>query len=390
MLSKKDNILKKNKVLFLVQLPPPVHGASHINSMIKSSLNINSIFNSTFVDISPGSDMRDLGKISPRKILSIFVIILKSLGNYLKNKPDLVYITLSPLGAAFYKDALISMMLKLIGAKIVYHMHGKGIDSIVSASSIKLKIYKIVFRNVDVIHLSEKLFFDIEKIRDKRKKLIAVPNGVHFSRKNSLKMKSDKITFIFLSNIVPDKGPDILIKATKIIPKRYQKSFDVKIFGASGDDSYLSYLKSLIDSTHETNIILSDARYGEDKINELCKSDVFILPTLNDCFPLVILEAMSLGLAVISSNQGAITDIVEDNITGETLDACTPETLAEKMVKYIKNQNKITLHGEKGKEKFLREYTSEIFEKKMVTALNLIISRRHEDTNRSSFENSNI
>lgn len=41
----------------------------------------------------------------------------------------------------------------------------------------------------------------------------------------------------------------------------------------------------------------------------------------NECFPLVLLEAMQHGLPCISTNEGAISDIVDDGVTGYIVEA---------------------------------------------------------------------
>jgi hypothetical protein len=46
------------------------------------------------------------------------------------------------------------------------------------------------------------------------------------------------------------------------------------------------------------------------------QADLFVLPTLGDCMPLGILEAMANGLAVVASDVGAIREEVEDGVTG--------------------------------------------------------------------------
>ena len=55
-------------------------------------------------------------------------------------------------------------------------------------------------------------------------------------------------------------------------------------------------------------------KVGEEKEAFFRQSDVFVFPTYyyNECFPLVILEAMEYKLPVISTNEGGIPDIVKD------------------------------------------------------------------------------
>lgn len=46
------------------------------------------------------------------------------------------------------------------------------------------------------------------------------------------------------------------------------------------------------------------------------RADLFLLPTLNDCTPLAVLEAMASGLPVVASDVGAIREQVEDGVSG--------------------------------------------------------------------------
>ena len=54
-------------------------------------------------------------------------------------------------------------------------------------------------------------------------------------------------------------------------------------------------------------------KYGDYKYEIFQSSDIFVFPTFyhNECFPLVLLEAMMFGLPVISTSEGGIPDIVK-------------------------------------------------------------------------------
>lgn len=54
----------------------------------------------------------------------------------------------------------------------------------------------------------------------------------------------------------------------------------------------------------------------EEKFRELSTSDLFVLPTKNDNLPIAILEALALGLPVISCNMGAIPEVIIPGING--------------------------------------------------------------------------
>lgn len=364
------------KILFLVQLPPPIHGASAVNQSIKDSSYITTNFSTRFFNISPAKDLADIGKVNFKKILTLVRIIIGSIASYIKFKPDLTYITLSPHGLAFYKDGFIALIIKALGGHIVFHLHGKGIQNEVRKSRIKTKLYKLVFKKADVIHLSEKLYFDIEDIRDFTTSITSVQNGIDGSNFDPKKTNNTAVEFVYLSNLVPAKGADVLIRATALIDEKYTGAFKVKIIGKPSNSIYLQELNSLITEELSNTITVLGPKYGPDKIHALVTSDVFVLPTKNDCFPLSILEAMAAGLAVISTDEGAITDIVDHGITGDIISDASPHALAAAMVKHI--EDKVYSEGcaAAALEKYNSKYTQEIFEKNLASTLKLLIEQR--------------
>ncbi|MDH4568438.1 glycosyltransferase family 4 protein [Pseudomonas sp. BN414] len=361
----------KSKVLFLVQLPPPIHGASVVNKSIQDSVAINNSFSTKFVNISPANDISDIGKISPRKILAFLAILFRAITSFIRFKPDLVYITLSPHGLAFFKDGLLAILLKFFGGRLVFHLHGKGIREESRKSRIKHFFYKHVFKKAEVIHLAESLLPDIEPVRDRTIEPMVVANGIWPISDSYFLPKEEKFTFIYLSNLIRSKGADILIRAASLIPEEFQDSFQVKIIGKKGDEAYFKEVMKLINHNPYGNISLLGALYGKEKYEALSASHVFVLPTRfkNECFPLSILEAMAAGLAVISTNEGAIPEIITSGETGEVLVDCTPEELAKAMIKHIKDSNYSNRCAQNSYREFTEKYTVQNFESNLIKAL---------------------
>ena len=88
----------------------------------------------------------------------------------------MVYLTLTSKGGGFYKDALVAIKAKALGAKMIYHFHNKGVSTRQDKWLDNL-LYKIVFKNADVILLSEHLYPDIQKYVPKNQVHIC-PNGI--------------------------------------------------------------------------------------------------------------------------------------------------------------------------------------------------------------------
>lgn len=362
------------KILFLVQLPPPIHGASAVNQSIQQSKLINTKYSTRFVNISPAKDLADIGKSSFSKLLKIVGIYFRTLISFQRFKPDLTYITLSPHGLAFYKDGLIALTLKSMGAKLVFHLHGKGVAKEASKSWLKKKIYRQVFKSTHVIHLSEKLYSDLDGVRDPKMSIIAVSNGINDPGVVSPPHKNSITTFVYLSNLIRAKGADILIRATAMISAEYNSRYKVKIIGKQSSVEYANELTNLITADLAQRVQIIGPKYGTEKFHELRTSDVFVLPTKNDCFPLAVLEAMATGLAVISTNEGAISEIVDHGVTGDILPETSAKALAEAMIRHIENQSYSNSCAKQGRKKFLSSYTTQQFEDKLCTALDALLT----------------
>ena len=343
-----------------------------VNESIQQSEAINRAFSCEFVNISPANDLKDLGKLSFAKVLSSSAILIRCIKAYFRFKPSLVYLTLSPHGAAFWKDALILQILKLFGARAVVHLHGKGIHKIVVNSRFKQRIYKTVFRKVSVIHLSESLFNDIALVRDPDMPLIAVNNGIADYFRNEQREPNEKVNFLYLSNLVPTKGADTLIKAINGLPIEYADKFKVDFVGKISSDSFFCQLQKDLNSTFSNAVSFKGPLYSDDKTNMLKQSDVFVLPSRNECFPLSILEAMSFALPVLSTFEGAIPDIVTDDVDGFLFEANDHIQLSKLIRLYIDNREKITQHGDSARAKYLEKFTKESFENNLITALRTI------------------
>ena len=145
------------------------------------------------------------------------------------------------------------------------------------------------------------------------------------------------------------------------------KGFDysARLVGAPGDLS-IEFLENLIKGQHLTEYIqVLGPLYGNDKINEFQNADIFVFPTKNEAFPLVILEAFQYALPVISTFEGGIPDIVSDNKTGLLVETQNPEMLADKIAILLENKNLRIEMGRKGHEKFINNFTLAHFEKNM-------------------------
>jgi len=116
--------------------------------------------------------------------------------------------------------------------------------------------------------------------------------------------------------------------------------------------------------------------YGIEKYKKMNQSDVLVYPTLNDAFPLVILEAMQVQLPIIASKIGAIPEILEHNDSGLLIEPKSPEEIYKYLYLLYKDIDLRKKLSRKAFKKFIENYTYEVFQKNMLRTLNTILENQ--------------
>jgi len=353
----------KKKILFLVPLPPPLHGSSFINNEIYKSKAIKKNFSTVFLNSSPSKKFEEIEKFSFNKILNFIFILIKLIFNIIKFNPDLTYFCPSPRGIGFYKDLIVIFILKLFRTKLVFHLHGVGYNRLTRESKLKKKILVFFFKNVNLICLSKLAKHDIKNIFDPSKKIFILNN---FAKTIPMKKKNKSIlTFIFFSNLVPSKGIMVFLDSLKILQKKKTNRFKAKIIGDTFNEKFFKEFKDKLKKIN--NIKYLGPLYGKKKFAELSKSDVLVFPTKykNENFPVVLLEAMAYGLPSVASDNGSIPEIIENNFNGIILKKNNANECAKCLQKYILNYKLLKRHSFNAKNKYKLNYTFQNFEKKL-------------------------
>ena len=86
---------KKNKpsVLFVMHMPPPIHGASAMGQYIRESELINSTFDCRYIDITTAKNLEDIGKADFNKIGLFFKKVMQVIRAIYKKKPSIMMST---------------------------------------------------------------------------------------------------------------------------------------------------------------------------------------------------------------------------------------------------------------------------------------------------------
>ncbi|MBU0965469.1 MAG: glycosyltransferase family 4 protein [Proteobacteria bacterium] len=347
-----------------------------MNQTVVESRLIKKEFMMECISLQFASSVSDISALRFSKFVKTAGIALRLIKELATEKYEFVYFTLSPVGFAFYRDLLFVSIMKLFGVKILYHLHGKGIRKAAGSSLVKKQLYKFTFRNTFVIVLADSLGSDIDAVYSGTP--FVVNNGIastNISQQINIKDKSDVVDILYLSNLVRSKGILVFLDSLCILRER-NVAFRANIVGNDGSINREELNKLIKEFTLEDTVYVPGPKYGVDKYNVLNTSDIFCLPTLNDAFPLVLLEAMQCGKPVVSTFEGAVPDIVDNGKTGLLVHQQNPEELADALQTLISDEKLRRKMGEEGRKKFKSLYTVERFEENMCNVFSCITDRR--------------
>jgi glycosyltransferase involved in cell wall biosynthesis len=367
-------------------MPPPVHGSALIGQYISQSKLVNENFDCSFINLSTSSQISDIGNRGYFKLITILKLYIKVLLMVIKYRYDLCYLTINSKGKGYYKEMIIVFILKLFNKKLVYHYHNKGITD-QQINWLLNKVYRYQFKDSRAILLSRYLYPDVEKYLS-QDRVYYCANGIPPAGDINLKLLNSKralkevVEILFLSHMMKQKGVFILLEACKIL---FQKNIGFKAYfiGAWSDIKENDFNSFVIANCLQEHILYLGAKYGEEKFTFFENSDIFVLPTFynNEVFPLVLLEAMQYGLPIISTSEGAISEIVEDKTTGYIVPKGDSLALANKIKELIQNPDSRVIMGQNGHEKFEIKYRVEKFEQNFVNNLKQILSDFGADSN---------
>ena len=176
---------------------------------------------------------------------------------------------------------------------------------------------------------------------------------------------------LFLSNLIPSKGVYVLLDACRILHERGLDFVCDFVGGETKEIDRAAFEAAVKERSLEGIVCYQGPKYGEEKEVHWQRADIFVFPTFyyNECFPLVLLEAMQHRLPVVSSDEGGIPDIIQHGVNGYAVARKEAAPLAEALEQLITDAALRREMGERGYARYRELYTLEAFEKRFVELL---------------------
>jgi glycosyltransferase involved in cell wall biosynthesis len=185
-----------------------------------------------------------------------------------------------------------------------------------------------------IIVLSDSFREPLIKLGAKNRNITTVITGIDYpvTQRKEKETSSQKLVITCVARLGPRKGHNYLFEALTRL-KKYTANVEVLIVGDGQMRTALEKQKKALD--------LSMVKFlgsRDDVPFILSKTDIFVLPTINDSLPISIIEAMHSGTAIISTNCGGIPELIKHNKTGIIVEPGRSEQLAHALKFLIINK----------------------------------------------------
>lgn len=179
--------------------------------------------------------------------------------------------------------------------------------------------------------------------------------------RQKLSISEDKV-ILAIGQFIPRKGFDLLIKANE----KTSRSWGLYIIGGRPTEEYID----LVNKQDAKNIHFLDFMPKEQLQQFFLAADIFVLPTREDIWGLVINEAVAMGLPVITTNRCiAGTELVEEGKNGYLVEADNFDALADAInrMESVVNNDEQYVEFARNSIDIARKYTIEEMAKSHIT-----------------------
>lgn len=200
----------------------------------------------------------------------------------------------------------------------------------------------------------------------KHNKYITIPNSVDMSKyspdcrdeslRNELGVKSEEILIGIVGRLDPWKGQIELVEAFNNIKDRFPNS-KLLIVGdeTPHEPGYREQIEDFIYNENlQERVILRS--FQPDVNRWMASMDIFVMPSYEEAFGIVLIEAMASGLPVISTNAGGVPDILENGKYGQLVEPRSSKAIAAALDNYLSDMNKAKVLAHSSREVALEKY----------------------------------
>jgi glycosyltransferase involved in cell wall biosynthesis len=361
--------MTRQRILMFGYLPPPYFGPSvTYQSLLRSEFKRH--FDVTFVNLSLVSNVAELEKFRIHKVLCSIRILIEECYYLMTRRFDFCSCPVSVNRNAFLRDALLLAVARLFRVSTIVYAHGNNLPDFYARSSPLMK------RVIDAtcggaaggIVMGQSLLPNLSQWLPPDRIFPATDGIEVFSPMPEVQRNPRAISVLYLGNLIPAKGVFVILDAAAKI-SRERKDIRFVFGGAWFKNEDEKRAKEFVAKQGLTGCVeFVGPVIGEQKWRLLLSANMLVFPThyYYETLGLVLLEAMQVGLPVITTRRAAIPDIIDDGVNGLFVAEQDPVDLAEKILRLADDPLLRARMGQANRVKFINGYTHEHYGQRMI------------------------
>ena len=263
---------------------------------------------------------------------------------------------------SFWRKSTFLTLARIFRVPTILHLHASQIRDFyeTDCGPFRRRVIRHVLEHAStVIVLSKRLQAYIGTIAP-RATTTTIHNFVDISRfemeakRASVERSSSML--LFLGNIGHRKGIYDLIRALPAISRSIP---EVRLV-AGGTGEIDAVRRSAIELGIEKHVLLPGYVSGPEKFRLLAEAAIYVLPSYNEGVPISILEAMSVGLPIVTTPVGGIPDVIRDGEEGFLVPPGSIDELTRRIIQLLGSEDLRKRMGENARRRLRTQYSPEV------------------------------
>jgi glycosyltransferase involved in cell wall biosynthesis len=250
---------------------------------------------------------------------------------------DIVHVNPTLHHRSLFRDGLSVLVARAFRRQVVVFFRGWFPWTEARLQGFLLRVFGAVFFKADtciVLHSANRLQLKMWGYRGPVHVLTTVVSDDCFQAASAEAIRArsanhDRLQLLFMARLVEGKGLYETIEAYSLARQRFA-DLDLVVAGTGPEE--LGARQAASNRGIPATAFVGEAR-GAKKIDTLLASDIYILPSATEGMPNAVLEALALGLTVITCPVGGLQDFLEDGELGLLAADASPEILADLIVR---------------------------------------------------------
>ncbi len=301
------------------------------------STHLNLLMGSTLADeyevvhFQVGSEGRDEGPAG--RILRLLLAPFFLAATIIFRQVSLVHINASLNKRAYWRDLAYLAVAKMLGARVVYQVHGGKLPQrFFPGSRVLTAFLRFTLKAPDLVLVLAKVELEAYRNFVPEQRVVALPNGIDCRPYGAVPTvqaeNGGALRLVYIGRIAREKG---LYETLQGLRLAHELGVDARlvIAGSGEEEPRLRRYAQALGIASRTCFV--GPVFGNDKVKLLAGADVMMLPSYSEGLPYALLESMAAGIPVIATAVGAIPDVMTDGIHGFLVPARDGKSIAESL-----------------------------------------------------------